>query len=352
MLLFAFPLYPMGMQSKADVEKTKNQPSCGATSAAQSPQAELYVVRLIPQIPPQQQTVHPHIKRIDEKQGSEQAVAIQPSLLARKGAMSKPTAFSLNPTLKWPLGSGVRITSIVYESPTKCIVGTPLGSCSCDYVQRKMNMLDRKCPAIFSPRFSTPTPKHSLAIEVRAFSPNGSLVAYGSYDKTISIWDARSNEHKFTLEGHDGPVVAVKFIPDSSALVAASSDGTASIWNMASGEKIHVLTGHKANVLDIDISPDGKMVATASVDGSVRIWDVKKGILLCLLVNRPRVATKYEPICPNPKIDGDWIMKVSFSPDSKTLTAGASDGNVLVWDIGFLGIENGIHFVHGPLTLE
>src|SRR2546430_13026350 len=44
-----------------------------------------------------------------------------------------------------------------------------------------------------------------------AFSPNGSLLASSSNDKTVRLWNVRTGQTITTLEGHDGSVNSVAF---------------------------------------------------------------------------------------------------------------------------------------------
>ena len=50
---------------------------------------------------------------------------------------------------------------------------------------------------------------HSSFINSVAFSPDGRLIASGSYDKTIKLWDVNTGEEIRTLKGHSGWVTSV-----------------------------------------------------------------------------------------------------------------------------------------------
>jgi hypothetical protein len=76
---------------------------------------------------------------------------------------------------------------------------------------------------------------------VVAVSPNGRLLASGSYDRTVRLWRLPSGDALAALHGHGNSVMSVAFSPDGSTLASASFDGTLRLWGVASRRCLAVL---------------------------------------------------------------------------------------------------------------
>ena len=115
---------------------------------------------------------------------------------------------------------------------------------------------------------------HGYGIVSAAFSPDGTTLASGGFDRAVKLWDVAAGREWATLDGHEGWVAAVAFSPDGTILATGSHDQTIKLWDAATGRELATLRGHTGNVYTVAFSPDGTLLASGSLDGTVRLWDV------------------------------------------------------------------------------
>jgi ribosome assembly protein 4 len=85
-------------------------------------------------------------------------------------------------------------------------------------------------------RASSTLEGHSEAVLCTAFSPNGQLLASGSGDATVRMWDLNTECPEATYEGHKGWVLYVAFSPDGKILASAGMDHNVFLWDVETGK--------------------------------------------------------------------------------------------------------------------
>lgn len=81
-------------------------------------------------------------------------------------------------------------------------------------------------------------PGHSDLVMTCAFNPLGTLLASGSLDKTVRLWDPIKGLALFTIDAHSRFVTSCAFSVDGTLLATASNDRTAKIWKLTDTTKI------------------------------------------------------------------------------------------------------------------
>ena len=231
---------------------------------------------------------------------------------------------------------------------------------------------------------------HSKLVTAIAYSPGGKVIASGSYDGTVRLWDALSGaETSSPLKSNSGAVISVAYTSGGDRLVVGTRNGYVMAWDTTTGRLIlpplhlhtddvnavavspdgrtiasasddstvalchpsadhivgHILRGHEICAEALSFSPDGTMLASGGMEGIICLWDYRLGHLL------------REPL----KVGDVVIFSVSFSRDSTLLASGSSDHVARVWNVlngqqlrsysGHKGFVNSVAFAPDGLSL-
>jgi len=201
---------------------------------------------------------------------------------------------------------------------------------------------------------------HSLLVRSVDISSDNSMIASGSDDGTVRIWNLKGRKDS-VFQGHKHPVYCVAFAPDSRRIASAGDDGTTRIWDIESGSCVHTLNTAYAieiavvNELTVSWSPCGRQIATgATLSRELLLWDAETGELERTLEAEGQDMIVYsrqgkllalgrcaELLDLASDIEGNksviirsmaQFTKAVFSEDEQTIVLACVDGSIQLWD--------------------
>ncbi|WP_017319066.1 serine/threonine-protein kinase [Mastigocladopsis repens] len=187
---------------------------------------------------------------------------------------------------------------------------------------------------------------HSSMVLAVAISSNGQLLASGSNDNTIKLWQLETGKPLRTLgrwfSGHSNIVHAVALSPDGQLLASGSWDETIKLWQVTTGKQIRTLTSHGNWINSVAFSPitskpsvqeeetyvgefplfgkvtvgQGLILASGGADSTIKLWQVSTGIEISTFIGH-----------------SDSVWSVAFSPDGQFLASGSADSTIKLWHV-------------------
>ena len=132
-----------------------------------------------------------------------------------------------------------------------------------------------------------------------------------------------------TIESHLGEILCLAFSPDGEILASGSGDSTVQLWDTTTETPIAKCEGHKGWILCIAWSPDGSLIASGSMDSTIIIWDKdgkEKGRL---------------------KGHSKWITSIAWEPQHQNekcsrLVSSSKDSTIKIWNVNYFKIETTI----------
>jgi len=166
-----------------------------------------------------------------------------------------------------------------------------------------------------------------------AWSPDGTMIASGSSDMTVHVWNVTTGAILHTYSGHTSHVVSLVWSPNGQKIASGSGyppldpnanrDHAVHVWEVQTARLLFPpYMGHAGQIKQVAWSPDATSIASASVDRTVQVWSASDGSPLYTYTHHT-----------------DEVWGVDWSPDSQRLVSGSHDGTVRVWEPKPGGVE-------------
>jgi WD40 repeat protein/predicted Ser/Thr protein kinase len=115
-----------------------------------------------------------------------------------------------------------------------------------------------------------PLGSHGTQVHGMAFSPDGKLLASGSTDGVIKLWNTDDGSEKSSFQTQTTGVLAVEFSPDGGRLVCGTLDGYLQVWDLATGLKVAAFRQHRQPIGSVFFA-DADTIVTGGLD-QIRTW--------------------------------------------------------------------------------
>jgi WD40 repeat protein len=162
--------------------------------------------------------------------------------------------------------------------------------------------------------------RHPQMITCVAYSPDGKLLATGSRDNTVKIWDLANGHELLTYTGHMDFLRAIVFSPDSKKIASGGGDKDIRVWDPRTGKDHVVLQGAGTATFAMVFAPDGATLIAGhdggpeKAAGSLAFYDVASGKLL-------RSVNNFK----------NFVQTVAINAKGNIVAAGCGDGHVRLY---------------------
>jgi len=159
---------------------------------------------------------------------------------------------------------------------------------------------------------------HSGEVSGTTLHVTGDYLVTASLDETWAFWDIHTGSVLLQKPSTGSGYTVPQFHPDGLILATGTTDALIRIWDIKAQQNVHTFEGHQGKVNSISFSENGYYMATAAEDNTVKLWDLRK------LKN---FAT----------INADGASAVDFDFAGQYLACGAGKGisvyNSKTWDV-------------------
>jgi serine/threonine protein kinase len=228
-----------------------------------------------------------------------------------------------------------------------------------------------KLGALIPPKTQVPQVQHGGhwdSITTLDLSQDDQILASGSKDMTIKVWNFPSGTLQQTFSDHYEPIVSVGLSENKQTLVSSSVSGKILVWNLKnqelmrslinnntgglegtiriattdrrgqlvvssgwggvlllqdvlSGRNIRIASNSLGSEQALGIFPNGKTVISSSSDGKFQLWDTGTG----------RLTKSFSSGANRSSFESISTLAVNFN--GRVMASGGWDGSILLWDL-------------------
>jgi len=158
---------------------------------------------------------------------------------------------------------------------------------------------------------------HTGYIRTVAFNHKGNILASGSGDNTIKIWDTETGQKVRGIVDHTSTVTGICFHPDDTVMVSSEYNKKIHLWDTRTWKLLKSSMQCNSEIMDLAMGPKGDVIASANIDGTVTLW------------NTPDLESFHSFSKPG----NSFALTVAFHPNGHTLASGGEDGLIHIWDV-------------------
>lgn len=117
---------------------------------------------------------------------------------------------------------------------------------------------------------------HLSAVYCVLFDRTGKYIITGADDLLVKLWSAIDGRLLTTFRGASSEITDIAINLDNTLMAAGSLDHILRVWDLQTAAPIAVLAGHTGMITSVNFCPspksEMKYLVTTSTDGSVAFW--------------------------------------------------------------------------------
>ncbi len=147
------------------------------------------------------------------------------------------------------------------------------------------------------------------------------MLASAGDDNVLRLWDVVAGE-PYPLTGHEDQITCLAWSPNGELLASGSTDKSICIWDPSARTLLKTLVGHTGRITSVSFSHDGSLLASKSIDGTIRLWRSDNWELLTVLEEAAEIP------------GGLYTPGIAFHPRELILaTLGDENAKIRIWKL-------------------